>query len=246
MILAIDTSTRYAGVALWRDGRVAASLSWYSRQNHTVELMPAIAELLRQQRTAMDQVQGIAVALGPGGFSALRVGISAAKGLAMGRALPIVGVSTLECEAWPYQGLGLPVCPLLDMGRGEVAAVCYAQRRGRWRPLEEPVIATPEALAQDIRSRTLFCGEAAPALASALRQRLGAKASVVEGYTPAARLWALAALGAARLERGEADNLTTLQPFYLRRPTITPARHAVGMAGQAPPHTPDENRQGFV
>ena len=103
MLLAIDTSTRHAGVALAQDGQVISSRSWCSLANHTAELMPAVAEILDGQRLAAGDLTGIAVALGPGGFSALRVGISAAKGLALafGKA-----VSRLE-----HPGTGSPSLP---------------------------------------------------------------------------------------------------------------------------------------
>ena len=119
MLLAIDTSTRYAGVALADDQRVIAARTWYSTANHTTELMPAVAQLLQGRATAVQDLEGVAVALGPGGFSALRVGVSVAKGLAAAGGLKIVGVGSLDLEAFPYAGSGLPVCSLwrLDEGR---------------------------------------------------------------------------------------------------------------------------------
>ncbi len=81
MLLAIDTSTRYAGVALADEERVVSCRVWYSNMNHTMELMPQIAESLEAQDIDVASLEGVAVALGPGGFSALRVGMSVAKGL---------------------------------------------------------------------------------------------------------------------------------------------------------------------
>ena len=125
MLLAIDTSTRYAGVALSEDGRVVSSRSWWSAVNHTAELMPAVSQLLGAAGVAVNDLEGIAVALGPGGFSALRVGMSVAKGLALASGKPLVGIGTLDAEAQPYWQTGLPVCALLDAGRSEVSSAHF-------------------------------------------------------------------------------------------------------------------------
>ena len=96
MLLSVDTSTRYASVALSNGERVVASRTWHSTINHTAELMPAVVQILEGAGLAAAELDGIAVALGPGGFSALRVGISAAKGLALVGKTPIVGVGKLD------------------------------------------------------------------------------------------------------------------------------------------------------
>ena len=220
MLLAIDTSTRYAGVGLWRGDRLISSLSWYSQRNHTEELMPAIGHVLGQAGAGPDSLGGIAVALGPGGFSALRVGISVAQGLALPLSLPVVGVGTLEMEAYTYAGTGLPICPLLEAGRGEVAAALFQRSRGHWRKLEEERICTPEELPRYVSRRTLFCGEGVSMRGEFLRDTFGRKGVILDSYTPASRLWALGALARKRLKEGDTDSLSTLQPLYLRSPSI--------------------------
>ena len=96
MLLCIDTSSRFGGVALAEDaGLVVEARLWHSTANHTAQLMPAVAEALKARGQRVADLSGVAVALGPGPFSALRVGVSAAKGLAMATGFPIVGVDTL-------------------------------------------------------------------------------------------------------------------------------------------------------
>ena len=143
MQLAIDSSTDTASLAIARGNEVLAELTWRCGQNHSVELMPAVHYLLESRSVSPGGLVGIAVALGPGAFSALRVGISAAKGMALGLGLPLVGVGTLEAEAYAYADLGLPVCALLGAGRGEVAAALFKETRGTWRCLREPAILPP-------------------------------------------------------------------------------------------------------
>ena len=90
MLLSIDTSTRYAGVALSDDERVVSCRLWYSRVNHTAELMPAVAQTLQHYGIAAHELEAVAVALGPGGFSSLRVGLSVAKGLVAAAGVPFL------------------------------------------------------------------------------------------------------------------------------------------------------------
>ena len=223
MLLAIDTSTRHAGVALWSEDRPIMSLSWYSSRNHTAELMPAIENILEKAGAGPAALSAIAVALGPGGFSALRVGISVARGLAPPSNLPVVGVGTLEMEAYPYGGAGLPICPVLDVGRGEVASAIFRKSGGRWRKLKEEHISTPEELAESVSEPTLFCGEAVPLHGEELRRSLGDNAMVLDFHAPASRLWALGVLAGERLKESDPRG-ETIRPLYLRRPNIGVAR----------------------
>ena len=216
MLLAVDSSTRYAGVALCEEGRVLSSRSWYSAVNHTSELMPAVAQILRHHGLAAADLTGMAVALGPGGFSALRVGMSVVKGLAVTTGKPVVGLGTLDLEAYPYLQSGLPVCALLDAGRNEVASALFGPDGLRTR--DDMVCGTQE-LVDSINEPTLFCGEAVSNWGGLIREQLGPLAVVVDP-APAQRIWALCLLGWKRLDEGEVADLATLQPTYLRMPSI--------------------------
>ncbi|MBI2872777.1 MAG: tRNA (adenosine(37)-N6)-threonylcarbamoyltransferase complex dimerization subunit type 1 TsaB [Chloroflexi bacterium] len=220
-VLAIDTSTKNAGVALWEQGALVRATVWRSQQNHTVELMPAVDNVLRLAGVKARDLAGIAVALGPGGFSALRAGMSVVKGMAFTLGLPVVGVSTLEAEAYPYRDTGLPLCPLLEVGRGAVAWARFRQRNGAWNRLSLDRVGTMEELLAGVRGRTLFCGEGVLRYGAELKESLAARALVVANYAPMTRLHGVASLGWARLATGEADPLASLQPRYLRAPAIT-------------------------
>ncbi len=220
MLLALDTSTRYAGVALADEDRVVASRAWHSPVNHTSELMPAVAHLLESRGLTPGQLDGVAVALGPGGFSALRVGISAAKGLAMVAKKPIVGVGTLELEAYPYLDSGVSVCALLEAGREECATALYGPDGIRLR--EDRVCGADDLVAEvrdNVSGPAIFCGEGVTAWKDAIAGALGTKAQIVRPV-PGARVWALAIIARERLLSGETDDLAALQPEYLRMPSI--------------------------
>lgn len=219
MQLAIDTSTDTASIALCRDGEVLAELTWHSGQNHTTELLPNLKYLLKN--TGFEAITAVFVATGPGSFNGLRVGISTAKGLAYSLGVPLVGVSTLEADAYQHAGMGLPVCPVHNAGRGELAVALYRMTDGEWHQLQPERITTVEALCAGTIEKTLFCGEHLPRVATEIHKRLGNKAVFT---TPAARLRRagfLAELGQKRLASGESDDPATLQPIYLRRPPIT-------------------------
>ncbi len=109
LLLAIDTATRTASLALHDGARVRVELSWESQDHHTVELTPRIAGMLAQLEVTVNDLTGIAVALGPGSFTGVRVGIAAAKGLAISRRLKLVGVPTLDILAQAMQDTQMPV-----------------------------------------------------------------------------------------------------------------------------------------
>ena len=217
MILSVDTSSRYAGVVLSDEERVVSCRLWYSRVNHTAELMPAVAQTLESQQVSVHDLEAVAVALGPGGFSSLRVGLSVAKGLAAASGLPIIGVGTLDLEAYPYLETGVAVCAMLDVGRGEVATAnfdCQGHAAG------EETIWTPDALLDSITEPTQFCGEGVVPWVSLIKDRLGAIGIVMASPSPGTRLWSLAAIARDRLVAGITDDPIILEPNYIRMPSI--------------------------
>ena len=225
MQLAIDTSTGTASLALAQDNRVLAEFTWRCGQNHTTQLLPNLDYLLKQLQLSPRSLTAIIVARGPGSFNGLRVGISTAKGLALSLGIPIVGVSSLAVEAYQYAETGLPVCPVFNAGRGEIATALYWKKRGDWSQLVAEHITTVETLCSGITTKTIFCGEFVPSIAPQLKELLKQKALITSPITGLRRASFLAELGLKRLQAADYDNLATLQPLYLRRPSITRARH---------------------
>jgi tRNA threonylcarbamoyladenosine biosynthesis protein TsaB len=223
MEISIDTATRFASVALSAQGKVAAELSWRSERNHSVELVPAMRLLMGQARVEMDAIEAVFVVRGPGGFSALRVGISVAKSLAVGRGIPVVGIGTLELEAMPYRGLGLPVCAVVGASRSTVYAATFDKgleeaSEGEFR------VESQEELASSVDRPTLFCGEAVDGLAAMLKQNLGDAAIIAEAPPPTRRPAVLTQLGYAQLQATGGEDPAMLQPQYMRSAQINAAR----------------------
>ncbi|MCL0057668.1 tRNA (adenosine(37)-N6)-threonylcarbamoyltransferase complex dimerization subunit type 1 TsaB [Dehalococcoidales bacterium] len=221
MQLAIDTSTDTASLALVQESQVLAELTWCCQQNHTAQLLPQLAHLLNQSGVNLQSINGIIVAKGPGSFNGLRVGISTAKGLAFSLGIPIVGISSLEVAAYQHAGTGLPICPIFNAGRGEIATAIYQKKHNQWCQLTTEHIATIEALCSQITTKTIFCGEFIPIIATQLREQLKQKAIIPPPASRLRRAGFLAELGLNRLKAGNYDDPVTLQPLYLRRPPIT-------------------------
>jgi tRNA threonylcarbamoyl adenosine modification protein YeaZ len=225
MQIAIDTSTDTAGLALVQDGEILAELTWRCAQNHTTQLLPNLNHLLKQNNLILKSADCIIVARGPGSYNGLRVGISTAKGLAFSLDIPIVGISTLEAEAYQHANIGLPVCPVFNAGREEVATATYQKKNGEWQQLAEVRLTTAEALCAEITSKTVFCGEFVPSVADRLKEKLGEKAIILSPASGLRRAAFLAELGLKRFKAGDYDDAATLQAFYFRGPSISQPKH---------------------
>ncbi len=223
MELAIDTSTGLAGIALSEEGRTQAELIWHCDRNHTVELIPAVKHLLNQMNKAVEDIQAVFVARGPGSFNGLRVGVSTAKGLAYAGGIPVVGVSTLEVEAYAFAFTGLDICPVHYAGRGELAAALY-RYSDEWKCLREEHITTAEKLCGELGGRTILCGEVPLQVMEEMKSLLGELCIVPDPSALLRRPGFLAELGWRRLCSGRQDDPAALQPIYLRKPPITQSK----------------------
>ncbi len=215
MLLALDTSTRLAGIALYDGtlGLVAESL-WHSANQHTVELMPHVQRMLSQAGRGVDALTAVGVALGPGSFTGLRVALAAAKGLALAAGIPLIGISTLDAIAYAHSLQPLPVVALVQAGRGRL---CWARYANGARETAYG-LATVAGLAEQTEGTVLFAGETYPETRSLLRDLLGERAHLPAPALAARRAGCLAELAWQRFERGEADDLAALAPIYLHEP----------------------------
>ena len=220
MELAIDTSTDFCSIGLSRQGEIIAELTWHSEQNHTVELVPSLERLLKQTNANIESLKAIFVAKGPGSFNGLRVGMSTAKGLAFAFCIPLIGISSLEIEAYPFALTKLPVCALHNAGRGELAAAVY-QLKDSWRCLTPDHITTVDTLIRQTKRKTIFCGEIPTSVIEELKKKLERYAIIPEAAARLRRACYLSELGWQRLDKGQVDDAASLQPLYLRQPPIT-------------------------
>ncbi len=220
-VLAIDTATELASVALYdAETGARAEYTWYTSMNHTVELMPAVVQMLDRQRMAPERLDGVAVALGPGSFTGLRIGLSVAKGLCLSLGIPIVGIPTLDIVAYAHYEQNLPICAILQAGRGRICVAFYEKRETDWRRTNDYHLADVEELNARVKVPTLFCGEIDASLKVALEAQLGERAVVASPASSLRRAAYLAELGWKRLRTGRGDDLASLEPLYLHYPQI--------------------------
>lgn len=215
MLLALDTATHNASVALYDHRQVWAERTWYSERNHTVELMPAIAEMFAQQRLAPAMLKGVAVAIGPGSFTGMRVGLSVAKGFALALSIPIVGVPTLDVVAQPFADQRLPVCAVVHAGRGRFCIATYGRKRGQWVRTSEFRLVAPAGLVSLISPPMLFCGELDDEMRAVIRNAWGDGAQIASPARSVRRAAVLAEIAWQRIMAGQSDDLASLSPIYL-------------------------------
>ncbi len=213
MILGFDTATADTAVAVWapdgpsverRDDPAAGD-----RPAHTGRLLALTEEVLAAAGASWDAVERLAVGVGPGGFTGLRIGIATARALAQARALPVVGVSSLEALAAGAGEDAGPVVAVIDARRGEVFAAAY--------PGFEPLALAPEALAARIEPGALTVGDGAVRFREELER---AGAAIPADGSPLHRVSALQVcrLGAT----GEPADRDALLPDYRREPDAVP------------------------
>lgn len=224
MLLAIDTATRTASIALYDATGVLAELTWRSRENHTVELMAQIVRLLDLAHAQKSDLRAIGVALGPGSFTGLRVGMSVAKGLAYGCAIPIFGVPTLDVVAFPHALQPAPIWAILAAGRGRFSVAKYTSKAGAVSRASEYALVNVDGLI-DLVARAadelqLFCGDVDETMANRLAEKFGARAVIASPAMNARRAGALAELAWARFSRGESDDVATVAPMYLPHESV--------------------------
>ena len=221
MLLAVDTSTSQIGLALYDGAQVLAESLWTTKTRHTVELAPAVAEMLAHTGVKIDEIKALAVAIGPGSFTSLRVGLSFIKGLAFARTLPTVGINTLDVVAASQPATRLPLACLLPAGRGRLALGWYHFKSNEWQSAGGPVITSAEALAASVERDSVICGD----LTAAERQILKKNEHIrlVSPALSARRPAILAELAYTRWQAGRVDDISTLAPLYLHIAEPIPA-----------------------
>ncbi len=243
LLLALDTSTRYASVALCSQEALLSEYTWFAGGNHSVDLLDYIQRMTAEQKISLQEIDAIAVATGPGSFNGVRVALATAKALSFSLKKPLVGISTLEIIA--SQHYHSIVCAVLEAGRSELYAACYSfdelhtgngEVMYRPRQLGDYLLFLPQQLAIYLQEQAptwfgrssdssvpsfLFCGEISEASRQALSIALPDQSLFAGGLSSTRHAATLAMLALQRLHEGKEDDPLVLEPLYLRRPSIT-------------------------
>jgi tRNA threonylcarbamoyladenosine biosynthesis protein TsaB len=216
-ILALDTATDSCSVAATDDGALSAELTIRKSQTHAKHLMKLIDSVLEIAGFGVGDLDGLAVTIGPGSFTGLRIGISTIKGLAHALAKPVVGVSTLKALAWQCGYTSDLICPLLDARKGEVYGATYRLHEGRLIQKTGPRVMIPDAVVEDITSPCVFLGTGA----RLYRQKIVAAAGALAHFVPEGqnrlRASSVAFLSMPKFEADDTDEIAGLVPHYIRK-----------------------------
>lgn len=220
LILAFDTSSIVASVALMEEDKLMGEYIIHHEKTHSQKLMPMIHTLLSDCGRKLEEIDVIAVAEGPGSFTGLRIGVATAKGLAHGLDRPVAGISTLDGLAFnmPYcEGL---ICPILDARRSQVYTAVYQWDDGVLNRVLEPMALSIEELTEQLKNRPeriVFLGDGVKANESFLKDQLGDRVLLAPQTVAMQRASSVAALALQKARAGQLDTFYGLTPAYLRK-----------------------------
>ncbi|MEX0753843.1 MAG: tRNA (adenosine(37)-N6)-threonylcarbamoyltransferase complex dimerization subunit type 1 TsaB [Actinomycetota bacterium] len=219
IVLAIETSTPQSSVAFGNESEILAQVSITGR-THQESVFPALEQLRSWAGVELDQLGGIAVGVGPGLFTGLRVGIQAGKSLAQVLGVPIVGVTSLDALAFSVRHTDRAICAVIDGRRGEVFHALYRPVPGGVVRQTEPAVAAPDHLIADLEAlgeEVLLIGDGAILYRTEIEEALGAEVDLASDLRQRPQAAALVELAVPRFLREEHDRLTDVVPLYLRR-----------------------------
>lgn len=214
MLLAVDTSTRIVGVALYDGISVLSEVAWISQNHHTIELGPAVADSLKRVGAEAADLSAVGVAIGPGSFTGLRIGLAFAKGLALSCRIPLLGIQTLDAlvAAQPVSNNWLAA--VLEAGRSRLAVGLYRTDGRNWKMTGELQNLTIDSFVEQLTKPVTVCGELGETLLDLL-DGLGEDVIVASPAQSFRRPAFLAELAWRRWRKGDIDDPALLKPIYL-------------------------------
>lgn len=234
-ILAIDTATMVSSVAVANKDRLLAELTVQTRLTHSETLLPHVEQALKLAGVEKAALEGVAVSLGPGSFTGLRIGLAAAKAIAYGLDIPIFGIPTTEALAWHYPVPGVAVVPFIDAQKGNVYSAVYQWQDDGFEEISPVQVYTmEEALelcgAQPVH--VLAVGDMAVKRLAG-REDLPSNVQVPPPHVVMPRAANVAMAGLKRLAAGQEDSVMNLEPVYIRRSEAEVLWEKRQAAGQA-------------
>lgn len=213
MLLAVDTSNEWMGLAVYDGTRVVGERAWRSSQRHTVELAPAVQDLLTRCKLTAKDLTALGVAIGPGSFTSLRVGLAFVKGLAFARKIPVVGIPTLDILAHAQPESQLPLAVAIQAGRGRYAWGWYKNSLGRWQAEGPARVVPAQAINDEVANPSLVCGEFTDEVRQKINENKNAQLTSPEDSQRKPAM--LAQLAWSRFQHGDVDDAASLAPIYL-------------------------------
>lgn len=219
LILGIETATAQAGCALGGHEGVIASAHCVKGKRHAENLVPAIRFICEQAQIELSEIGLVAVDLGPGLFTGLRVGVATAKAIAFAQRVPMIGVSSLDLLAFPMRFSHRIIVTAIDARRGEIYYAFYRQVPGGVQRVSEHTVGSPDDLASELLARgedALLVGDGAHRYREAFDGL--ARVEIVDPGSSHPSASSLVQLAHARALREEFERPDAIEPVYLRRP----------------------------
>jgi tRNA threonylcarbamoyladenosine biosynthesis protein TsaB len=217
-ILAIETATLVSGVAVAEENKLLAELSLQTRLTHSEVLLPHIQKILAMTKLNKKDLSAVAVSIGPGSFTGLRIGLATAKTLAYALDIPLVGVPTLTSLSYNVFAPDALIVPTLDAQKGNVYAAAYAWEEGSLKEIEAATVASFDdvlARAENAAKKVVLLGEGAVKYRAKAENAKNVCLAPLHSIMP--RAASCAFLAQDRLKRGIIDSVMDLEPCYIRR-----------------------------
>ncbi len=217
VILALETATTCGSLALVTEDRCLAEFSLNTTTTHSRRLLSGIDWLLAQCELSWPQIGAIAVGLGPGSFTGLRIALSTAKGLCMATGKPLIGVGTLDGLAGQFPFSSLPICPVVDARKNEIYTALYrCNEQGMPEKTAGPMVIKPQRLQEFITTPTLLVGDGLPLYGQMLKELLGESALLAPTELCFARAASIGSAAWHLFRQGTFLDPATTVPIYVR------------------------------
>lgn len=216
LVLGIETSADLGGVALADDEGVIAEELTKRRLNHSEELVKLIDTALKDLQSGLDDLNGVAVSIGPGSFTGLRVGLATAKGLCLSKGLPLMGIPSLDALASMCPESTLPVHAIIDAKRGEVYWSSYRYQSGMQTRTGEYLALAPQDLVERISEETILIGSGVDAFRDFIVENGKGLAKFVAPNPQSPSPSVIAVLGLQKLKADQTEEIESLEPIYIR------------------------------
>ncbi|MHB1419518.1 MAG: tRNA (adenosine(37)-N6)-threonylcarbamoyltransferase complex dimerization subunit type 1 TsaB [Bacillota bacterium] len=218
-VLGVDSATSVASVAIVEDDQVRAEIFLNTGTKHAQSLMIVVNQVLENAGLTLSALDGLAVVLGPGSFTGLRIGLATVKGLALVTGLPVIGIPTLDGLAMNAAGMPGLICPILNARKNEVYTAIYRSEGLGMKRVSDYLAVGPQILAGQLTGsdeQVTFLGDGWPVYREILQATLGDRIRAVFFTNALPRASQIAWLGLSRLRAGEKDDLHGLTPLYIR------------------------------
>lgn len=217
LILALENSGMCGSIALISNSHCIAENSMLSKLTHSKRMLSSLERLLLETETEWSDIDAIAISLGPGSFTGLRIGLSTVKGLAMATGTPLIGVSSLDGLATQFNFTSMLICPLLDARKKETYTAFYrSDGHGNVSRISDYLVLPPEDIIEQINEPTLFIGDGAEAYRELLHDRLGDRAVFAPAQLNFAKASSIGFLALPLWQQKKFLNPASAVPIYIR------------------------------